>query len=39
MFGKLVDNAKNSANAMQIASKLQRQHKQRTGERLIIISR
>ena len=39
MFGKLIDNATNSAKAMQIASQLQRQHKQTTGERLVIISR
>jgi hypothetical protein len=39
MLGKLIDNAMNSANAMQIASRLQRQHKQATGERLPIISR
>ena len=39
MFGKLIDNATNSANAMQIASRLQRQHKQATGERLVITSR
>jgi hypothetical protein len=39
MFGKLMDNAMNSANAIEIASKLQRQHKQATGERLPIVSR
>jgi len=39
IFGKLIDNATSSAKAMQVASQLQKQHKQRTGEKLVILSR
>ena len=38
MFGKLIDNATNTAKAMKIASDLQKDHKEKTGERLHIIS-
>tara|TARA_X000000950_G_scaffold43209_1_gene48368 strand:- start:8769 stop:8942 length:174 start_codon:yes stop_codon:yes gene_type:complete len=39
MFGKLVDNAKNSARAYHVAQKLQIEHKQKTGERVIIVKK
>lgn len=39
MFGKLIDNCKNTARAMHIATKLQTEHKAKTGERLHITQR
>lgn len=39
MFGKLVDNAKNSARAYHVAQRLQIEHKQKTGERVIIVKK
>lgn len=39
MFGKLVDNAKNSARAYYVAQKLQIKHKQKTGETILIVEK
>ena len=39
MFGKLVDNVKNSARAYHVAQRLQIEHKQKTGERVIIVKK
>lgn len=39
MFGKLVDNVKSSARAYHVAQRLQIEHKQKTGERVLIIKK
>lgn len=39
MFGKLVDNVKSSARAYHVAQRLQIEHKQKTGERVIIVKK
>jgi|TARA_A100001015_G_C14689771_1_gene593983 hypothetical protein len=39
LFGKVVDNAKRSAQALRIASEIQEKHKQKHGVKLPICSR
>ena len=39
MFGKLVDNVKSSARAYHVAQRLQIEHKQKTGERVLIVKK
>ena len=39
MFGKLVDNVKNSARAYHVAQRLQIEHKRKTGETILIVKK
>ena len=39
MFGKLVDNVKNSARAYHVAQRLQVEHKRKTGETILIVKK